>query len=476
MSTDRELLCKQTIEETRIVKRAISRRRMMQAMAAGAATAALGAGSRMASADTRGPGWYTNPDISGKVTMLVSAGQRWELPARGVLPIFNERFPNVEVDIQPGPHGEMVTKAMMLATSKSKAMDVLYTDYGQWPAFDAAEAMEPLGHFAEKDPGWLEDYLGDVPAAISKGYRVPAEPDGTLYGLTNDGNAKLHFYRRDLLEQAGIHKVPETWEEALEACKALHRPDQDQYGFITTARRGGFAGWVFWGMLASYGGEWFDRQEEGGWHPTFNNDKGYKALETLTKLMEFRHPVTLNATDDECNTALANGTAVYAPIQWGTAVLNNPEYSQFPEEIGTDLVPRGETAEGTHRPLMGGLGQFVSAHSSNKEAAWQWIKHLNSGDYVDSRISDAYVDSAGQPARISMLTKYENIRPHFTGLKKSFPVAVSFVPLIPEAFTLSDILGNETTAVITGEKSIEDALKAMEKGVEGVMMDSGYYG
>jgi hypothetical protein len=75
-----------------------------------------------------------------------------------------------------------------------------------------------------------------------------------------------------------------------------------------------------------------------------------------------------------------------------------------------------------------------------------------------------------------MLDKYSDIRPHFVGLKKSFPVAVSFVPLIPEAFTLSDIIGNEATAVITEEKSIDDALKAMEKGVEGVMMDSGYYG
>ena len=159
MKTDRELLYKQTIEQTGVMKKAISRRRMMQMMAAGAA---VGAAPRFASADTRGPGWYTDDQMTGKVTMLVSAGQRWELPARGVLPIFNERFPNIEVDIQPGPHGEMVTKAMMLATSRSKAMDVLYTDYGQWPAFAAAEAMEPLGHFAAQDQGWLDDYLGDV--------------------------------------------------------------------------------------------------------------------------------------------------------------------------------------------------------------------------------------------------------------------------------------------------------------------------
>ncbi|HIC62493.1 MAG TPA: extracellular solute-binding protein, partial [Marine Group III euryarchaeote] len=337
--------------------------------------------------------------------------------------------PNVEVDIQAGPHGEHVTKSMMLATSKSSAMDVLYTDFGQWPAFYAVNAMEDLEPFAATDPGWYADYNEDTPTGVQ--YRVPPNAEGTLYGLTGDGNAKLHFYRQDLMHAAGINKVPETWEEALEVAEALHDPDKDQYGFITTARRGGFAGWVFWGMLASYGGEWFDKQAEGGWHPTFNNDKGYMALETLMKLMKFRHPVTLNATDNECNSALANGSAVYAPIQWGTAVLQNPEFSKFPNDIKTGLVPRGETAESSHRPLMGGLGQYVSAYSKNKEAAWEWIKHLNSGDYTDSRISDAYIEHTGQPARISMLNKYENIRPHFAGLKASFPVAVSFVPLIP---------------------------------------------
>ncbi len=85
-------------------------------------------------------------------------------------------------------------------------------------------------------------------------------------------------------------------------------------------------------------------------------------------------------------------------------------------------------------------------------------------------------DNAGQPARISLLSKFEDIRPHFAGLKKTFPFTVSFVPLIPEAFTLSDIIGNEVSAVITDEKSIDDALKDMNKGVERVMMDSGYYG
>ena len=181
MGTDRETIYKQTMEQTRQRKLQMTRRQMLQATAATAAAAAASSlGTRAAHADTKGPGWYTDDKLTGKVTMMVSAGQRWELPSRGVLPIFNERFPNIEVDIQAGPHSEMVTKGMMLASSKSSTMDVLYTDFGQWPAFEAAGAMEPLQRFADQDAGWFDDYSNDVPAGVSQGYRVPAKPDGTL--------------------------------------------------------------------------------------------------------------------------------------------------------------------------------------------------------------------------------------------------------------------------------------------------------
>jgi hypothetical protein len=53
--------------------------------------------------------------------------------------------------------------------------------------------------------------------------------------------------------------------------------------------------------------------------------------------------------------------------------------------------------------------------------------------------------------------------------------AVPFVSTIPEAFTISDLIGNEVTSVVAGEKSIEPALKAMDDGVRQIMQDSGYY-
>ena len=101
--------------------------------------------------------------------------------------------------------------------------------------------------------------------------------------------------------------------------------------------------------------------------------------------MEYAHPVTVNAIDDECNAALGNGSAVYAPIEWGTGILNDKGFTKFADVIKADITPKGETSGGVHRPLMGGLGMFIPTYSKNKDAAFEWVKWCCSGNKTDFR-------------------------------------------------------------------------------------------
>ena len=48
-------------------------------------------------------------------------------------------------------------------------------------------------------------------------------------------------------------------------------------------------------------------------------------------------------------------------------------------------------------------------------------------------------------------------------------------PWVPETFTLADLLGNEVTAAIVGEKTPSEALKAADESNRQVMEDGGYY-
>ena len=61
---------------------------------------------------------------SGTVTVFTSAGQRWELPERGVLPVFQKKYPNITINLRPIPHGEANPKIQVTMKAKSDAFDV----------------------------------------------------------------------------------------------------------------------------------------------------------------------------------------------------------------------------------------------------------------------------------------------------------------------------------------------------------------
>ena len=185
-------------------------------------------------------------------------------------------------------------------------------------------------------------------------------------------------------------------------------------------------------------------------------------------------PTALNASDDEANTAMLNGTWTYAPFEWGGSTMNDPQYTKFADVWKVAVVAKGANAKGRHAPHMGGLGLIMPVYSHNKDAAWEWIKFCNSGDKQDPAIGKAWVDNAGQPARISLLKKYTSVRPYFSGMMQSLPVAMRFLP-IPESNALYEIVGTEIAAVVIGQTAPDQALKNMQKQATRLMTKSGYY-
>ena len=442
----------------------LTRRRLMQTTIASAA----------ALATTYKPD-EVRADVSGTVNVYAASGLRWDGSMRAAYPSFREKFPNITVNFTAEPIGDTYQKISVLMNSRVDSFNIIYTDFGQWPQMHSIGALTPLQPFADQDPEWFDDYLADVPEAVTKLYRFPAEPSGELYGLCPDGNAMLATYRKDAFDKAGI-AFPLTWEDWIEAAKELNDPAREVYAYCGAMARGFWFGFEFWGAHASFGGEWFDKMEAGHWNPTFNTEAGYQALSVFNEFNKYAHPVTSNAGEDETNTAFANGSALFGPLTWGTANLNNPDFSNFPDEFHWDVSPRGSNPAGSHRPLMGGLGQFVPPWSPDHPAAWEWIKWINSGDKTDPRIGEAMVNAGSQPSRISLLSKYGAERNFFKGLSKAFPTAIPFVMLIPEANSLVQMIGEEGADYVNGQKDIEDALKAMDKRARRIMEDSGYYG
>jgi ABC-type glycerol-3-phosphate transport system substrate-binding protein len=402
------------------------------------------------------------------------AGQRWEFPQKGVYPLFQKKFPDIQVQFTADPIADMAPKAAIAMSSKSDRYDSILMDYGYVPQFVEQKSIEPIQSYIDKDAAYKADILADIPENVLDLYRdKPAARGGVLYGLPPDGNTQLQYYRADVFEKAGIKAPAETWEDAIEIAKELSEGGRKNV-VGTTLKRGNWSASVFVTLLRSYGGEFFDKMEKGGWKPMLDSEQGHKAFDVLLRLLKYCDPTTLNAADDEANTAMLNGTWLYSPVEWGGSSMNDPKFTKYSDLWKATMVPKGTGEGARHAPHMGGHGMIIPAFSHHKDQAWEWIKFCCSGDAQDPAIGEAWVNNTGQPARLSLLKKYANIRPYFTALMDSLPVAHPFL-LIPEGAALYELVGTEVTAVATGAKAPEQSLKDMQAQVVRLMTKNGYY-
>jgi multiple sugar transport system substrate-binding protein len=359
-------------------------------------------------------------------------------------------------------------------SAKSDKYDIMQLDYVVVPQLIALGALEPIQPHLEQDAAYMEDILSDVPENVMDLYRdKPLAQGGTLYGLPPDSNCQLQYYRSDVLKAAGFDGPAETWDDAIAIAKTLAESGTKQTG-SSLKRNGLYSGTVYLTIVHSYGGDWFDKMEPGFYNPALNSEPGKQALQVLVDLVPYLEESSLNAGDDEANPAMANGTWTFAPVQWGGTTMNDPQYTEFAEVWATAPVPKGNVPNGAHAPHMGGLGLAIPAYSHTKDAAWEFVKFVNSGDKQDPAIGKAYVEGTGQPARASLLKEYAPIRAHFLALQQSLPTAVRFPPL-PETNALFNVVGNEVSAVLLGEKELEPALADMDAGIKQIMQDAGYY-
>ena len=447
----------------------LNRRQILQRGAAlGLGAASLGGllgDTRRASAQTPAP--------SGSIVSWAPSGQRWELPQKAVYPLFQQKFPDISVEWVAEPIADYIPRTVIEMSAKSDQFDILHNDYNVVPQLIAMGSLEPLQERLEADSAYMDDLLSDVPENVMDLYRdKPAADGGTLYGLPPDSNCQLQYYRKDILEQAGIDGPAETWDDAIEIAKTLADSGVKQTG--TTLKRGLFAGGVFITVLRTFGGDWFDKMEPGAFNPALNTEAGNNAIQVLLALKPYLEDSALNASDDESNPAMANGTWTYAPLQWGGTTMNDPNFTEFYEVWGSTRVPKGNVEGGDHRPHMGGLGLLIPAYSNNKDAAWEFVKFCCSGDTQDPAIGKAWVEGTGQPARASLLKEYAPLRAHFPAIQESLPTAMRY-PAIPESNALYEAIGNEVASVMLGEKDAEAALADMDTAAHQIMQDAGYY-
>jgi multiple sugar transport system substrate-binding protein len=328
-----------------------------------------------------------------------------------------------------------------------------------------------IGQFAASQ--WLEPLDGRIAASgfdlnvFFEGIIEFADRyESAVVALPVYVDAGLLYYRKDIFQEHLTGKVPETWTELVEYCRAAQRSERrlhpDFWGFVWQGAQ--YEGLVctFLEFAVSNGGQLVDRAG----NLTLDHPKNIEALAFMRDLIA-THKVSPPNTytemkEEEVRTFFESGQALFErnwPYAWG---LHQAEGSPVRGKVGIALLPRFEG--GRHAAALGGWHIGMSRSSDRKNDAYRLMQYI-----VSREVQMGFALNLGwNPARGDVYDSPEIAEslPHLVELKQVFQNATPR-PNLPYYSLLSRALQAELNKALSGMVTAEEALRnAQAKGLE----------
>lgn len=211
--------------------------------------------------------------------------------------------------------------------------------------------------------------------------------DGKYYGLVKDGslydmgiayNVEL-FKQAGLVDEEGLPKFPQTWEELAETAKTI-KEKTGKAGF-TIASKSGQGGWHFMNILWAYGAEMMEQTSDGKWKATFASDEGVAALQYI-KDLKWKY----NVLQDELLADISVGGRMLATGDTAMILTQRSMLDQYVEKFGLDIknvamskLPAGPA--GRFSQVGANIWVFSGTDEQN-EMCFKWLEMLGEGASV----------------------------------------------------------------------------------------------
>lgn len=269
---------------------------------------------------------------------------------------------NVEVDYVPFPNmKEALTAEMIGGTGGYDIVSVM----DQWVG-SLDNLLEPIDAGVAAQGVDLADF---PPAHIRHGYL-----NGELVGLPVRGHVQLLFYRKDLLEQAGV-TPPSNWDEVVAAGKAIQDKTDAAGIALPYGKLNGQNLMVWINLLWGHGGDLFD--DDG--NPVFNTGAGVTATQQYIDLL-LQHEIAPAGSaafvEQDAVNSFKQGNSAMLPLWWWVrSQLTDPEQSKVTaDQLGFTSLPSVGDAERTTFTNTWIFG--VTEGSASKDAAVEYLGWL----------------------------------------------------------------------------------------------------
>lgn len=319
----------------------------------------------------------------GVTLRVILATHDWTTAIEPKLPEFEEAT-GMKVEFEVYPENQLSDKLNVELGSGGQYIDVFMCR----PLQEVQQFIQNgyLAEVSELQADEEFDFDDFITAAVN-GYAQNGANDGKYYGVPLVTERQVLFYRKDLLEKAGI-EVPTNLDELMAAAEALDGIEDGVVGF-TGRGKGNPAVTQFSTYLYAFGGDFIDFETNTA---TINTPEAIEAFEYYGKLLREYGPASAtNMHWNECAALYSTGGAALctdADAIWQS--FCGPETEVY-ENAGFAVSP----TNATWNICSWGLG--VSANSPNKEAAMEFVKWA-AGVEVNKEIQTAGISTARNSA------------------------------------------------------------------------------
>lgn len=364
-------------------------------------------------------------------------------------------------------------KQILSCSQNDDEYDVLFIDgiwVGEFVEAGCIDSVEGRLADAGDDIIAWDDYI--------ESFAGQASWEGERQCLPIAGYWHMLHYRKDLFEQAGV-KVPETFDEVVEAAKHFtDNPDfPDMAGFAMNFQRGSAAGQQFFEWIYSAGGKPWESNYPGSddayadQTPLFNSEKAVAMIQFFKDMVPYGPPgVEQFAWDERANAFTQGKVAMINNWSVRTPLFQDPEISKVVGKFDVAMFPHAEGANPV--PPVGGWIMCINAHSSKKEAAWDFMKW-----FASPEIHKDWVLLGGPPSRHSAMQDGEitAAQPWVPTLYESAKAAwAELRPRHALTFEMIDALGLEVNRAIVDEATPQEAMDAANEKITRMLESEGY--
>lgn len=368
--------------------------------------------------------------------------------ARGVVQTFEAENPDIRINLIEGPNAsnlveDLYTSSFLLGDSPYDlvAMDIVWL-----PKFAAA--------------GWLTDLTDRIPAAEVADF-FPADLEGgryegRLYRLPYRTDSGLLYYRKDLLDQAGL-QPPQTFSDLLNQAKTIQQSGAARWGYVWPGRQYEGLAAMFVEVLAGAGGFWVNPE---------TLEVGLDRSEALTAIEFLRQsigqgvspPGVTTYQEEEVRRLFQSGAAVFMR-NWPYAYpLGNS--AESPIQGKFEIKPMVHAAGFESGGCLGGWGLGISKTTAHPEEALRVARFFASArGQKQLALENGYL-----PTRRSLYTDPDIVSkyPYYPDLLQVVEQGVLRPPVAQYA-QASDILQRYLSAALTDRMSPTAAMQAAAK-------------